>query len=109
MIYNYIFTSLKCFNNQKNFNTLRIWIVTKRKLRQKKTEHPENNDYANEESKNEDDIDKNLITLDVTLDMGSGASKYEVKISLENENDRHENVRLVYKTFRPELCMFFFR
>ena len=42
------------------------------------------------QSKNEDDTDKNLITLDVTLDMGSGASKYEVKISLENENDRHE-------------------
>jgi hypothetical protein len=47
MIYNYIFTSLKCFNNQNNFNTLRIWIVTKRKLRHKKTEHPEsNNDNA---------------------------------------------------------------
>ena len=95
MIYNYIFTSLKCFNNQKNFNTLRIWIVTKRKLRQKKTEHPENNDTpmkqrSLKQSKNEDDTDKNLITLDVTLDMGSGASKYEVKISLENENDRHE-------------------
>ena len=42
------------------------------------------------QSKNEDDTDKNLITLDVTLDMGSGASNYEVKISLENKNNRHE-------------------
>jgi hypothetical protein len=51
--------------------------------------------------KNENESDKNLITLDVTLD-----TKWKF---LSKTKMTGTNVRLVYKTFRPELCMFFFR